>query len=196
MTESERRADELAERSKYERMWAIGGYRGASPGQRVYKDFIARTAIGDGDTLIDFGCGTGRAALDIRNETGAHVLMLDITASSLDPEVRAALCEGFRFEPACLWALPPVRAKYGFCTDVMEHLPPARVDEALACIMASVEHCYFQIYTEEDAWGAQIGETLHLTCRPFDWWRAKLSEFGKVAYEQNNGITVIFGVDR
>jgi hypothetical protein len=31
-----------------------------------------------------------------------------------------------------------------------------------------------------DHFGAQIGHPLHLTVQPFEWWVAKLGEFGTV----------------
>ena len=59
----------------------------------------------------------------------------------------------------------------------MEHIPPEFVDETLKNIFRSADKVFFQICLQEDHFGQELGETLHLTVKPFTWWRDKISEY-------------------
>ena len=53
------------------------------------------------------------------------------------------------------------------------------VDTVLRNILASAENVYFQISTQPDDFGPQmLGEPLHLTVKPIQWWMARLTEIG------------------
>lgn len=166
----------LAERDKYERMWAIDGYRELAPGELCAEEFLA-LAKPHGATVIDFGCGTGRGALKI-HEAGSPVIAMDFSENCLDaaakvlPFIRHDLTE-----PVGLWA------PYGYCTDVMEHIPTADVERVLENVLAAADTVYFQIATVEDAFGQVIGETLHLTVRPHAWWKSLLASRARVIWE-------------
>ena len=51
------------EKDKYERMWAVKDYRSNSPGERLLI-YSPKSSFTKGESIIDLGCGTGRAALD------------------------------------------------------------------------------------------------------------------------------------
>lgn len=111
-------------------------------------------------TLIDFGCGDGKA-LDKFAAAGFVVVGVDHIALRSDVVT------------ACLWDLPASLpcVDYGFCADVMEHIPPEYVDMVLQGIARHVtKTAYFRISTIPDSMGALIGETLHLTVHSGDWW--------------------------
>ena len=72
----------------------------------------------------------------------------------------------------------PVKADYGYCTDVMEHIEPENVDKVLTNIMSAVNDCFFQISTVPDVMGALIGQDLHLTVKPLEWWEQKFISLG------------------
>lgn len=159
------------ERDKYERMWRVDAYRHHAPGEELaHRAFFALGAK-VGDSLIDFGCGTGRPAAQLKR-LGLSVTAIDHAKNSLDPGIDVA------FMQQCLWALPSdLSADYGYCTDVMEHIPPEKVSAVLSEIRRVVrKRVFFQIATFPDGMGRKIGETLHLSVHPPEWWRAKLSE--------------------
>ena len=54
--------DEASERAKYEAMWAREEYRRYSPGEALVGMAIEALGIGPCDYVIDYGCGSGRAA--------------------------------------------------------------------------------------------------------------------------------------
>ena len=171
------------ERQKYQRLWAGNGYREWSPGLGAVDVFLGLKPEGK---VVDFGCGTGRAAVKIA-ETH-QVLCIDFTDNCRDREALGL--------PFLQWDLTlplPVGGDVGFCTDVMEHIPPEDVDAVLANIMAAVPRCFFQIATVPDAFGQTIGQPLHLTVQPAGWWRNK---FKRVLWEQVTPMHASFYVER
>lgn len=168
-----------SEQEKYKKMWAVGDYRKCAPGEQSVDLFLKLAAPSKTETVIDFGAGTGRAAMLMALIGGVKVHMLDFADNCLDVDVRNALetQRGYlRFSQQDLRQPIPHNAKYGYCTDVMEHIPPEEVDRVLHHILKSAQHVFFQISTEPDNMGVLIGEQLHLTVQPFEWWEAKLKE--------------------
>jgi len=165
--------DDIAarEQNKYERMWNIKSYRKHAPGEPIAAKAFHELGMKPGDTLADFGCGTGRPAAAMQR-MGAIVVGIDHAVNCLDPDVN------INFLKCNLWDLPPdLKADFGYCTDVMEHIPTEKVDAVLAGIRRIVQKkAFFQIATFPDKMGKHIGETLHLTVQTPEWWEAKLSE--------------------
>lgn len=164
---------------KYRKMWAHSEYRGYAPGETVAQVFLAQAKPRKGATVIDFGAGTGRGALALALLGGVRVHMLDFADNCLDPEIREALttqADYLQFTVADLNKRPPVTAPYGFCTDVMEHIPPAEVDLVLQNILISAQHVFFQISCVDDDWGKLIGQPLHLSVHPHAWWLKKFTD--------------------
>lgn len=156
-----------AERSKYERMWDLDDYRTYSPGEKALP--VMLSVLKEGVTLGDFGCGTGRAAQSLQAR-GFDVMGIDFAANCLDPDV------SIPFEQHCLWELPSdMLFDVGYCTDVMEHIPPRKVHATLKCISgATWLGCFFQIATFKDKFGGKIGEPLHLSVQPAEVWESVL----------------------
>ncbi len=62
----------------------------------------------------------------------------------------------------------------------MEHIPP---EYTMLCLDRIIKNCqisWLNIALVEDGMGEAIGETLHLTVRPFDWWLTRLATLGTV----------------
>lgn len=164
----------LSEENKYERMWLHSDYRAVAPGEACADTFL-QVAQPKG-RVIDFGCGTGRGALKIK-EAGCDVLLVDFAGNCRDPQ---ALLLPFRKHD--LTKPLDEKAEYGFCTDVMEHIPPEQVDDVLRTIFGCCERVFFQISLVDDTCGAIIGRPLHLSVHPASWWTEKLQAYGKVAW--------------
>lgn len=178
----------LTERDKYRLLWQFDRYREVAPGQLLVDAFV-ETAKPDG-LVIDFGCGTGRAAIDLHNR-GVPVYLIDFADNCRDDEALTL--------PFLEWDLAhpmPARGRYGFCTDVMEHIPPQQTRQVIANIFEAAPAVFFGIDTEPDIQGASIGHALHINLRPHEEWRELLAAHGEIQMEQKHGGYSVFYVVR
>jgi len=175
---------DMSEREKYQLMWSMPAYRTVAPGEHVVDKFM-EIAKPEG-VVVDFGCGTGRAGTKIA-ETH-DVILVDFTDNCRDQE---ALC--LPFIRADLTDKIPVNGDYGFCTDVMEHIPTEDVKYVITNIMGSTPKAFFQISTVDDQFGKLIGEPLHHTVRPHNWWIEEFKTRGySVEWEEDLGNASLF----
>jgi SAM-dependent methyltransferase len=173
-------AGQLSEQQKYELMWSREQYRIVSPGEGIAHHFLYVAKPRAGATVIDFGCGTGRGGLMIALfGERLKVEMVDFAANCLDEDVAAA-CQtqshALAFTQADLSKPLPIAGEYGFCTDVMEHIPPEQVNRVLTHILQAAQHVFFQISCRDDDCGQLIGETLHLSVHDAAWWQKKFTD--------------------
>ena len=165
-----------AERRKYEDCWSYSQYRNYSPG--VWALPLFRQLVRKRGTLIDLGCGTGRAGAELA-EAGFEVTLMDFADNCLDFKVKQ---KGLPFIRGNLWSpwKGAGRFDYGYCCDVLEHIPPDKVDKVLRRIFAHCDRVFLNIHFGPDNFGKVVGHPLHLTVQPFVWWLAKLGEYGDV----------------
>lgn len=156
-----------SEREKYEKMWARPEYRERSPGFRLAQE--AYDWMKPGGSICDFGAGTGKATQWFADK-GLVSTAFDIAENAVT-DFSGPLVIGN------LWDMPDFgKFDYGYCCDVMEHIPTEFVGLALKGIANRVEKsCFFQIALFECHMGALIGEPLHLTVKPPKWWREALA---------------------
>lgn len=160
MTDAELLAEE---QRKYRRMWGMDSYREVSPGLNIAPRVHDLLGLVPGMSLIDFGCGEGKAA-DWFRAQGLRVTALDLVP--LRPDVLEA----------CLWDLPALTADVGFSADVLEHIPEPKVPDVLANMRRCVSRAAFTVATVRCAHGRRVGEVLHQTVRPVHWWRKQMRE--------------------
>lgn len=159
-------SENLSERDKYAKMWQLDIYREMSPGEVSAWRFFAEMPLdGSNGPVIDFGCGTGRGGLALA-KGGLDVTLTDFVSAARDEEAMGL--------PFLEWDLTlpcPLRAPYGYCTDVLEHIPPEDVEKVIRNVMDSAETVFFQISTAPDALGELfISQQLHLSVHPHEWW--------------------------
>jgi hypothetical protein len=173
------------EAAKYGKLWELPEYRKIAPGETSAQIFLQQAKPRRGAEVLDFGCGTGRGALMLAVLGGLKVTMIDFVRNCLDAEIQEALttqAHALSFVKADLEQPLPVVAEYGFCSDVMEHIPPDKIDAVLRNILHAAQHVFFSISTVEDHCGSLIGESLHLTVQPYAWWLHKLTEHDAVIH--------------
>ena len=162
-----------------DRVWQDDDYRKYSPGETQVDSFLEMAEPSFGCTIIDWGCGTGRASRSLYNK-GFDVTMLDFAPSCLDDAVRELAQDNdfLRFEEHDITKKTKFTSQYGFCVDVLEHLPEDKIDETLEIILAASKQVFFQISTAEDAFGKaeEIDHPLHLTIHDYQWWLEKFAE--------------------
>jgi len=167
-----------AERTKYERVWKIPSYGKFSPGERLVEGFLSIVRPGPTQWITDFGTGSGKAARKLQ-KMGYKVRTVDHTRDGITEARWKYLKDDFT--EACLWKMPTVPySRYGYCTDVMEHIPIEASMATIKEIMSRCDECFFQISTLPDHFGKEIGEPLHVTVMPFVWWRDRLADITTV----------------
>lgn len=178
--------DELIEKekAKYESMWNVPSYRITSPGfilAEAFFDFFT-DSIKPNDSITDYGCGTGFAALSfLEKELKVH--LIDIASNSLADKIAALtlfLSDRIHFTEACLWSLPDTvpSSDWCYCMDVLEHIPTEKVDEVLHHIAKRTKKGgALQVFLKDEPFGNLIGDTLHLTIQPLSWWLEKIAYY-------------------
>ncbi len=182
--------ERLSEQEKYQRMWAIPEYREMSPGAEAAQVFLDVAKPDEGATVLDLGCGTGRASVTFER-AGLKPVLLDFAENCRDPYVL-----NLPFLVHDLTQPITVRGDYGFCTDVMEHIPAEDTDSALANIFEATSKVFFSIGTTHDNFGSLINQVLHVNVRDHAAWRAVLSEYGRIVYEFEQEASSYFYVER
>ena len=169
----------MTEVGKYEAMWQTQLYREVAPGELFAEHFIEIANPQLTDVIVDFGCGTGRGGQKIANLTRCEVQLVDFADNCRD--------EGndLPFTLADLTKPIGVSGNIGYCTDVMEHIPPEDVSDVIRNIMDCVDSCYFKIALFDDSMGKLIGHPLHLSVFPSEWWQSKFSEYD-IKYEHSD----------
>ena len=184
-----------SERIKYERMHRIPGYS-PGPGLSHVPRFVS-LALGPDPaagkpSVIDYGCGTGDAALELHRR-GFDVYLVDIACNSVRAEALEILPG--RFFVAALHDLPEglPEAGWGFCCDVLEHLPTDYVERSLRAMRERTPNLYCTISGRPDSWGRHINEVLHLTVKPREWWEREIGKHWKTV-ESLGGSNKVFEI--
>ncbi len=164
---------------KYEGMWEIPAYAVSSPGERHVKSglYEGMCAPEVGDSCIDLGCGSGKGGQMLIEKHKLNVTFLDMV------DGRVGASKGGNFIQQCLWHPLPIRNpkwKYGFCSDVMEHIPTEYTMLSIRNMLDACDSVWFAISLVDDPWGSYVGEPLHITIRSFPWWLEHLNDLGRV----------------
>ena len=173
------------EQVKYLKAWNHEAYRLWSPGEQCVPIFLETAEWSEGDTIVDWGTGTGRAALKLHHE-GFDVTPVDFAINCMDEQPKEVL--GDKFIEHDLTQPIDLQSDYGYCCDVMEHIAPEDVDAVLRNILSNSRQVFFQISTVPDHFGHaidEIGDHLHLTVENYSWWAQKFLDLGCVVNFSN-----------
>ena len=173
------------EAPRYIELWGLkdNSYRNVSPGENLVDMFLDMAQPKKNMTIIDWGCGTGRAAKKMYEDRREFdITMVDFAYNCLDEDVKKLTKNNdrFRFFEEDLTVKTDLQSEYGFCTDVMEHIPTEDVDKVLANILYASKHVFFQISTAHDIFSEhpdlEDDADLHLTVKGYHWWLRKFSD--------------------
>lgn len=198
----ERFATEL---ETYSDLWqAVSNYGDFSPGEQYAEVFAS--IVGDArGTVLDAGCGTGKGGVALA-KLGFTVTLVDITPAGLAPEAK-----DLPWRPGCLWhdlrsggaffdhrrqevtKVSNSQYDWVYCCDVLEHIPTElTMLVAFRLVQATKRGVFLSVSLMPDAFGAWIGKRLHRTVQPFVWWKAALSEVGRVKEARDLLHTALF----
>jgi len=175
----------------YERCYESITYRQTAPGLGMIGKFLEMADHFQTQTLIDYGCGTGRAGRKL-SKAGLNVTMIDFAQNCLDEKVKEATKDNdslrFILHDLTKPLIPDVleaASHFGFCCDFMEHIPEEDVDAVLDIILSTSKHVFFQIACVPDNHGTRpeiAGEEdrvdLHCCVHNYLWWQKKFVERG------------------
>lgn len=174
------------ERELYDAVWGgLSRYGDHNPGEHhvdLFKRLLEARGWPQG-SVLDAGCGTGLGGVALQR-AGFQAALCDLT----DAGLQAAALE-LPFTTVSLWDdLRPAlgfqmggKFDYGYCCDVLEHIPEAFTMLVVSQLLAVARYGVFlTISTVPDHFGIWVGEPLHKTVRPFTWWRDMLGEVGTV----------------
>lgn len=176
-----------SEQAKYETMWGKPEYLNHSPGAYYAEAFGEISKCSKDEPVIDLGCGDGSGGKALEKLYGVKVTYLDF--------VRKGRLFPFIQQP--LWHAIPARNprwRYGYCCDVMEHIPIEYTTLVLERIRAACENVFFSVSNIPDGCGKLIGEPLHLSVMPYQWWLEKMKEIGEVVDARDLMIESVFYV--
>lgn len=164
------------ERVKYKKMWQQKSYRENSPGLNVAPEVFKKLRMKAGETITDYGCGTGRAVKWFSGQ-GMHARGMDFIDNAFEYK-KDKHCF---FEKANLWGLTTFWfcPDWFFCCDVLEHIPEERIETVLINIRNyNKKGGYFQICNRPATQGFQYGlGDLHVTKWSFRKWGKLLIEY-------------------
>lgn len=177
------------ETDTYRDMWAVNAYAAHSPGESRVPMFL-QVAGDDRGTLLDAGAGSGRGAVALR-EAGFDVTMCDLTGDGLVDEA-----SDLPFRQAVLWEdLTGLgRFRWGYCCDVMEHIPPPFTMLVARRLLDICDTVFFSISLVHDTFGSYVGKPLHQSVQSFTAWRDQLDAVGEVIEARDlltNGVYVV-----
>jgi predicted SAM-dependent methyltransferase len=164
-------------KNKFEKVWDKGDYRQGSTAQRMYKrilDIIPMDA-----TINDYGCGTGRAEVELLQTRPVQIItMIDIAENALEAPARELIDNpktNLSFIMSDLSDLSAVpHADWGMCINVLMTVQKDKLDIILKEIRRTCDNLIFEAYDFEDK---RCGWQMTTVKLDKIQWQAKLREF-------------------
>lgn len=155
----------IDEKEKYRKAWELSEYSYYSPELHEIPTFLKWIAKKPVKTILVLGCGQGHGIHKL-TMAGYNVKGVDIVDVLVYPQ------HEYRLTIAPLWELPfsDIHFDAVFCCDVLEHIPPEKINETLAEINRIAKFYYFLVHCKPDKLGKKIDEKLHLCIHRASWW--------------------------
>lgn len=166
------------EAEKYTTIWSLPQYHENSPGAQMIDMFLRIARPAAGASIIDVGCGAG-AASELLHQKGFRVAGFDLTDTAWKNHPLPILT-GSVWHGIPIGVISDNVFDYGYCCDMMEHIPTQFVALTIYQILQACHHAFFSVSFQEDNFGNYIREPLHHTVKPFTWWRDTFREVGTV----------------
>lgn len=175
----------------YNKLYAIG-YHSDPNYSHAYGLIEAMIEHCEFDSVLDVGASVG-AAVEKLNSLGKSAIGLETSF--------IAMSRANQYGRPCLWG---EATRIPFCnkhvdvvmsTDVMEHLRPEDVPEAVyECQRVAKKYIAMKVATQGEmaGWGKKVGvEDLHLTVEPIEKWKERFCRMGdEIIWEAGDSFIV------
>jgi hypothetical protein len=156
-------------------MWEVDDYHKMSPGELYVDAFFNILKPKSGERVLDVGAGAGAGSKALK-QRGLSVQAFDLTDAAWKHD-------DIKLMTGSVWRdLPHVSPPYNYCycCDVMEHIPTEFTALSVSEMLRVGVLSFLCISFQEEFYGRYIQQSLHLTIKPFEWWRDMLREVGTV----------------
>lgn len=171
------------ERERWLQEWEKAPTRAHCRGENYVNLLVDTLGVKEGESVIDWGCGTGRAGAILAKEHGCKVTLADFAPNCLDQEVKDALGENLSFVECDFSKKDSPLGKmseptdYGLCINVMEELPEEDVNIAIFNILSASKQVLFSMRTID------MKENVYL--RTYSYWLRKFCDCGATVLRSN-----------
>lgn len=169
---------DLNQQNKFKTVWEKGDYRMGSTAQRLVP-FILKNIL-ETATINDYGCGTGRAEVEIyKARPNQKINMYDITADALEPEVKNLIgVKPLTFTEVDLADLGNIpKADWGICINTLMVVQRDKLDTILAELKRTCKNLIVEMYDLPDF---RCGWDLTTVKMNSIQWAEKLLEHWKI----------------
>jgi len=139
-------------KDKFEQIWDNGNYRQGSTALRMVP--LIMSTIPAGSTINDYGCGTGRAEVELMRKSSYYINMIDIAENAIEAEALEILQRKdspLKFYNADLCDLSQVPfAEWGICINTLMTVQADRLDVILSEIRRTCKNLIVEAYDMDD----------------------------------------------
>jgi len=139
----------MRDKAFWDEVWNKGDYKRGSTAQRLVP--FLRKLIPEGSEINDYGCGTGRAEVELL-KYGYSINMVDITDQCLDEETKKQIGPRLTFVASPLECLPstfPI-ASWGIAINVLMTVEPDKLDQIMREMRRTCRHLIIENYDMSD----------------------------------------------
>ena len=171
---------------KFKMVWDKGNYRGGSTALRMANKIFS--LIPETATINDYGCGTGRAEVEIHKyRPNQYILMIDITKDAVEQEALNLIediSSHILFKEADLSDLGDIeKTDWGICINTLMTVQKDKLDIILSEIKRTCNNLTIEMYDLPDN---RLGMDLTTVKMNKVEWKEKLLKYWKeVLFEQS-----------
>ena len=169
---------DTVQQEKFKTIWEKGNYRTGSTAQRLVPFLLNH--IPETVTINDYGCGTGRAEVEIyKVRPNQKINMYDITIDALDPAVKELMnSKPLTFTEVDLADLGDIpKADWGICINTLMVVQKDKLDTILNELKKTCNNLIVEMYDLPDF---RCGWDLTTVKMNSIQWMERLSEHWKI----------------
>ena len=165
----------MEHKDKFEQVWEKGDYRRGSTAQRLVPFIL--DLIPENKSINDYGCGTGRAELEIlKQRPEQEINMVDIALNALEFDILEHPNVYFQCSDLSYLGKNFPKADWGLCINTLMTVQPDKLDMILSEVKRTCDNLIFEAYDMDDF---RLGKNMTTVKKNKEEWESKLKEFWK-----------------